>query len=78
MALGRKSYLGSAESYLPFFFALVGVRGMNEGILFQRLHHKNTKFCTKNPILSFLVVSTRKSQKIILYSKIREKLNVMK
>ena len=62
VGLGRKSYLGSAESHLPFFFffALVGVRGMNEGILFQRLHHKNTKFCKKNPVLSFLVVSTRK------------------
>ena len=30
------------------------------GILFQRLHHKNTKFYTKNEVLSFLVVSTRK------------------
>ena len=46
---------------------LVGVGGMNEGlqillldILFQRLHDKNTKFCTKNQVLSFLVVSSRK------------------
>ena len=61
MGLGRKSYLGSAELYLFFFFlALVGEGGMNEGILSQRLHHKNAKFCTKNQVLSFLVVSTRK------------------
>ena len=63
MGLGRKSYLGLAKSHLLFFFfffALVGVRGMNEGILFQRLHHKNTKVCNENLVLSFLVVSTRK------------------
>ena len=79
MGLGRKSYLGSAESHLPFFFfAMVGVRGMNEGILFQRLHHKNTKLCKKNPVLSFLVVSTRKFKKLILYPKIGEKSNIMK
>ena len=41
----------------------VGVGGKNEGlqilslgILLQRLHHNNTKFCTKNKVLSFLVV----------------------
>ena len=32
------------------------------GILFQRLNHKNTKFCTKNQVLLFLVASTRKSK----------------
>ena len=30
------------------------------GILFQRLHHNNTKCWTKNQVLSFLVVSTKK------------------
>ena len=29
------------------------------GILFQRLHHKNTDFSTKNQVLLFLVVSTK-------------------
>ena len=44
-------------------YTRVGVGGKNEGlqisslgILFQRLHHNNTKFCTKNQVLSFLVV----------------------
>ena len=42
------------------------VGGMNEGlqilllgILFQRLHHKNTEFGTKNQVLLFMLVSTR-------------------
>ena len=46
---------------------VIGVGGMNEGlqilllgILFQRLHHKNTEFGTKNQVLSFMVVGTRK------------------
>ena len=51
-----------------FLWDILGVGGMIEGlqilllgILFQRLHHSNTKFWTKNQVLSFLVVSTRKS-----------------
>ena len=61
MGLARKPYSRSAElHHLFFLFALVGVKGMNAGILFQRLYHKNTKFCTKNQVLLFLVVSTRK------------------
>ena len=30
------------------------------GIIFQRLHHKNAEFGTKNQVLLFLVVSNRK------------------
>ena len=30
------------------------------GIIFQRLHHKNAEFVTKNQVLLFLVVSNRK------------------
>ena len=46
---------------------VIGVGGMNEGlqilllgILFQRLHHKNTEFGTKNQVLLFMVVGTTK------------------
>ena len=48
------------------FTLLLGVGGMSKGfqilllgILLQQLHHNNTKFWTKNQVLSFLVVSTR-------------------
>ena len=51
-----------------FLWDILRVGGMSEGlqilllgILFQRLHHNNTKFWTKNQVLSFLVVSNRKS-----------------
>ena len=44
---------------------IVGVRVMSKGlqilllgILFQRLHHNNTEFWTKNQVLLFLVVKS--------------------
>ena len=50
---------------LYFIVHKIRVGGMNEGlqilllgILFQRLHKNNTKFWTKNQVLSFSVVST--------------------
>ena len=53
--------------YLMLEFLKIRVGSMNEGlqilllgILFQRLHHKNTEFGAKNQVLLFLVVSTRK------------------
>ena len=62
-----------------------GVGGLNEGlqillldILFQRLHHNSARFCKKNQVLSFLVVSTRKFSKPIFYPKIGEKMDNMK
>ena len=62
VGLGKKSYLGSAELHFFLFFALVGVRVMNEGILFQRLHHKNTKFCTKTKFYHFWWLASENSK----------------
>ena len=39
------------------------------GILFQRLHHNNTKFWTKNQVLSFLVFTIGKFLKSLFSKK---------
>ena len=57
------SFLNLSRLFLLF----IGVGAINEGlqilllgIIFQRLHHKNAEFGTKNQVLLFLVVSNRK------------------
>ena len=54
----------------------IGVGGMNEGlqilllgILFQRLHHNNTKFCTKAKFYHFWLLALEYSKILIFLPK---------